>query len=168
MSRSLHAVVSVTVFLFALALAGCGGETPAKFGEGNPFPEVALNDAAGNSVSVPGDARVVMKTVEMAPANIANAVLGDMSTAQREAVGIVYIADTHQMPPHVLENVVLPRMQAREYPTLITATPEDAGFLPHRREHVTVVLLDGAGTVTDVEFAASEDELRGLLASVGE
>lgn len=168
MSRFLHAVVSAAVLLPVLVLVGCGGEAPPGFGEGNPFPERTLNDAAGNPVTVPGDARVVLKTVEMAPANIANAVLGGMSAAEREEIGIIYIADTHQMPPHVLENVVLPRMQGRDYPTLITATPEDAGFLPHRREHVTVVQLDGAGTVTGVEHAASEEELQELLAAAGE
>lgn len=115
-----------------------------------------------------GGDTVQHKTVEMAPADIANAVLGEMTEEERNAIGVIYIADIHQMPPHVMENVVLPRMQAREYPTAVTQSEQDAGFMPHTPEEVTVILLDGEGTVTGIHAAASEDRLKELLEQAGE
>ncbi|WP_019572180.1 MULTISPECIES: hypothetical protein [unclassified Thioalkalivibrio] len=154
-----------------LLLAGCEGGVEASADdvvEGETFPERTLNDQHGNPLQIPGAARVILKTVEMAPADIANAVLGEMTEEQRNEIGVIYIADIHQMPPHVMENVVLPRMQAREYPTAITRSEEDAGFMPHTPEEVTVILLDGEGTVTGIHTAANEDRLKELLEKAGE
>lgn len=135
----------------------------ATVSEGDAVPERTLNDQHGAPVEIPGDARVLLKTVEMAPANVANAVLGAMSPEEHAVAGVLYIADTYAMPPHVLQNVVLPRMQERDYRTVITNSPDDAGFMPHRAERVTVVFLDAEGTVTGIEFADSEPTLRELL-----
>ncbi|WP_038051177.1 hypothetical protein [Thioalkalivibrio sp. ALJ1] len=157
------------VFLASLVLvSGCmsGGGPEPEFAEGQPFPERTLNDQHGNPVELPGNARVILKTVEMAPADIANAVLGEMSAEERE--GIVYIADIHEMPPQPMQNVVLPRMQARDYSIVVTNSEADAGFLPHEREQVTVILLDDEGVVTDVGHAGSEEALKDMLANAGE
>jgi hypothetical protein len=154
-----------------LLLAACDGGANASADEvveGEAFPERTLNDQHGNPLQIPGDARVILKTVEMAPADIANAVLGEMTEEERNEIGVIYIADIHQMPPHVMENVVLPRMQAREYPTVVTQSEQDAGFMPHTPEEVTVILLDGDGTVTGIHTAANEDRLKELLEQAGE
>lgn len=164
--------LSRAVFLLAVTvtLTACmsGAASAPEVAEGQPFPERTLKDQDGNAVEIPGDAHVILKTVEAAPSRMANAVMGDMSAAEREALGIVFISDIHQMPPYVKENVVLPRMRAREYSTVVTDRPEDAGFVPHEREQVTVVLLDGEGTVTQVGYAASEDALVQMIEEAGE
>lgn len=154
------------VLLLAAGLvAGCmsGGGPEPEFAEGQPFPERVLNDQHGNPVELPGNARVILKTVEAAPAGVANAVLSGMSAEEREALGIIYIADIHEMPPQPMQNVVLPRMQARDYSIVVTSSAADAGFLPHEREQVTVVRLDGDGVVTGVEHAGSEEALKAVL-----
>ncbi|MFO7954134.1 MAG: hypothetical protein R6U45_04985, partial [Thioalkalivibrio sp.] len=79
-----------------------------------------------------------------------------------------YIADIHEMPSQPMQNVVLPRMQAREYSIVVTSSEADAGFLPHEPEQVTVVLLDGEGVVTDVDHAGSEEALRDMLDDAGD
>jgi len=161
MSRLAAAVLPAALALSLAVLPATA--LAATVSEGDAVPERTLNDQHGESVEIPGDARVLLKTVEMAPANVANAVLGAMSAEERAASGVLYIADTHAMPPHVLQNVVLPRMQGRDYRTAVTSAPGDAGFMPHRAEHVTVVFLDAEGTVTGIEFADSEPALRELL-----
>ncbi len=167
MLRLSRAVFFVAV---AVALTACmSGAGPApEVAEGKPFPERTLKDQDGNPVEIPGDARVILKAVEAAPSRMANTVMSDMSAAERETLGIVFISDIHQMPPYVKENVVLPRMRAREYSTVVTDSPADAGFMPHEREQVTVVLLDGEGTVTQVGLAASKEALARMIDEAGE
>ncbi|WP_018871993.1 hypothetical protein [Thioalkalivibrio sp. ALJ16] len=158
------------MLLAAGLVAGCmsGGGPEPEFAEGQPFPERTLNDQHGNPVELPGNARVILKTVEAAPSGVANAVLGAMSAEERDALGIIYIADIHEMPAQPMQNVVLPRMQARDYSIVITSSEADAGFLPHQREQVTVVLLDENGVVTGVGHAGSEEALKDLLADAAE
>lgn len=169
---SLVARSFLPVFLLAAAglVAGCmsGGGPEPEFAEGEPFPERTLNDQHGDPVELPGNARVILKTVEAAPAGVANAVLDGMGAEAREALGIIYIADIHEMPSQPMQNVVLPRMQAREYSIVVTSSEADAGFLPHEPEQVTVVLLDGEGVVTDVDHAGSEEALRDMLDDAGD
>ncbi|WP_018936109.1 hypothetical protein [Thioalkalivibrio sp. ALJ24] len=150
-----------------LALFLATGPAVADLTEGEAFPEVTLSDQHGESLELPGDARVVLMTVEMAPADITNDVLADMGPEAIEEAGIRYVADTHGMPPFVLENVVMPRMQERAYTIGVTEGPEDMGFMPHRRDHVSVVFLDGEGTVTGTGSASSEAALRELLEDAG-
>ncbi|WP_018876284.1 hypothetical protein [Thioalkalivibrio sp. ALE31] len=168
MSLVARSLLPAALLLAAGLVAGCmsGGGPEPEFAEGQPFPERTLNDQHGNPVELPGNARVILKTVEAAPAGVANAVLSEMSPAERE--GIVYIADIHEMPPQPMQNVVLPRMQARDYSIVVTSSEADAGFLPHEREQVTVVLLDGEGVVTGVGHAGSEEALKDLLAEAVE
>lgn len=165
MSRIARFFLPAVLLAAAGLVAGCmsGGGPEPEFAEGKPFPERTLNDQHGDAVELPGNARVILKTVEAAPANIANAVLGEMSAEQRDALGIVYIADIHEMPAQPMQNVVLPRMQARDYSIVVTSSEADAGFLPHQREQVTVILLDAEGVVTGVGHASSEEALKDML-----
>lgn len=163
----LAALLATSTLLFAACEGGVNASADEVV-EGEAFPERTLNDQHGNPLQIPGEARAILKTVEMAPADIANAVLGEMTEEERNAIRVIYISDIHQMPPHVMENVVLPRMQAREYPTAITRSEEDAGFMPHTPEEVTVILLDGEGTVTGIHSVANEDRLKELLEQAGE
>ena len=162
-------VLKKTVVLSAgLGLLLAAAPVAADLSEGDPFPDVTLNDQHGEPLELPGDARVVLMTVEMAPADITNDVLGDMGPEAIEEAGIRYVADTHGMPPFVLENVVMPRMQERPYRTGVTEGPDDMGFMPHQRDHVSVVFLDGEGTVTGTGAAASEAALRQMLEGAGD
>ncbi|WP_019626654.1 hypothetical protein [Thioalkalivibrio sp. ALJT] len=170
MSLVARSFLPALMLLAAGLVAGCmsGGGPEPEFAEGQPFPERTLNDQHGNAVELPGNARVILKTVEAAPAGVANAVLGAMSAEERDALGIIYIADIHEMPAQPMQNVVLPRMQARDYSIVVTTREADAAFLPHQREQVTVVRLDDNGVVTGVDHAGSEEALQDLLASVVE
>ncbi|OOC10640.1 MULTISPECIES: hypothetical protein [Thioalkalivibrio] len=162
-------VLKKTVVLSAgLGLLLAAAPAAADLSEGDAFPDVTLNDQHGEPLELPGDARVVLMTVEMAPADITNDVLGDMGPEAIEEAGIRYVADTHGMPPFVLENVVMPRMQERPYRTGVTEGPGDMGFMPHQRDHVSVVFLDGEGTVTGTGAAASEAALRQMLEGAGD
>lgn len=163
MSRIARSFLPAVLLAAAGLVAGCmsGGGPEPEFAEGQPFPERTLNDQHGDAVELPGNARVILKTVEAAPAGIANAVLSGMTAEERE--GIVYIADIHEMPPQPMQNVVLPRMQARDYSIVVTSSEADAGFLPHQREQVTVILLDTEGVVTGVGHAGSEEALKDML-----
>ncbi|AKJ95532.1 hypothetical protein TVD_09265 [Thioalkalivibrio versutus] len=163
MSRIARSFLPAVLLAAAGLVAGCmsGGGPEPEFAEGQPFPERTLNDQHGDAVELPGNARVILKTVEAAPAGIANAVLSGMTAEERE--GIVYIADIHEMPPQPMQNVVLPRMQARDYSIVVTSSKADAGFLPHQREQVTVILLDDEGVVTGVSHAGSEEALQEML-----
>ncbi len=134
----------------------------ADLAVGDAFPAMEVEDAHGETHAVPGEARVVLFTVDKAAGEVVTEAFGETEPGTLERAGIAYLADISGMPGLITKMFALPKM--RDYPfRVLTLREEGEGAdLPRREDRVSIIRLE-AGRIAGVEYTDSAEDLRALL-----
>ena len=142
----------------ALALA-------SPLGVGGTLPQTQFENQHGKMEDFPGaDTRVVLFAVEKAPSDVVNDYLTALGVEAMHKQGIVFLADISGMPGFATQPFALPKMRKRPYSILLASKAEQAAFMPHEKEAVTVMQVR-QGKITHIGFARDVAALKAAIGS---
>lgn len=147
------------LLLLLLGLCLSGRAFAADIGVGALFPELQLEDQHGRSLTLPGDAPLVIFAADKAASDRVKQALEKRPRWLAEH-RVPFIADISGMPFMITRLFALPAMRERPYSTYPVGDADQVAFIPRQEGQVTVLRLD-AGRVTDILIVPDE---RGLEA----
>lgn len=154
-------------FFTAVALAALGLPSlavAAPLAVGDTLPQLQFDNQHGKAEAFPGtDTRVVLFSIEKAPSDEINAYLSDIGVEAMRKQGIVFLADISGMPGFVTQSFALPKMRKRPYSILLASKADQAAFMPHQKDAVTVLTVH-QGKITHMAFVQNA---AGIKAAVG-
>lgn len=132
---------------------------------GDTLPQLQFENQHGKMEAFPGPGtRVVLFAIEKAPSDEVNTYLTNLGVEAMHKDGIVFLADISGMPGFVTQTFALPKMRKRPYSILLANKPEQAAFMPHQKDAVTVLQVN-QGKVTHIAFAR---DAAAIQAAVGQ
>lgn len=154
------------VFLAAMTtLAWPALASAAPLTVGDALPQTQFETQHGKAEAFPGaGTRVVLFAVEKAPSDEANAFLTLLGAEGMRKAGIVFLADISGMPGFVTQTFALPKMRKRPYAILLATKSEQAAFMPHEKDAVTVLHVH-QGKITHIAFARDAAGIRAAVES---
>ncbi len=143
-------------FVFSAAIAALAWPALAiasPLTVGDTLPQLQFENQHGKTEAFPGaGTRVVLFAIEKAPSDEVNTFLTHLGVEGMHKEGIVFLADISGMPGFVTQTFALPKMRKRPYSILLANKPEQAVFMPHEKDAVTVMQVD-QGKITHIAFA---------------
>ncbi|MGC8807490.1 MAG: hypothetical protein ACP5GC_00525 [Thiomonas sp.] len=120
---------------------------------GDALPQLQFENQHGKMEAFPGaGTRVVLFAIEKAPSDEVNTFLTNLGAEGMRKEGIVFLADISGMPGFVTQSFALPKMRKRPYSILLANKADQAAFMPHEKDAVTVLQVN-QGKVTRITFA---------------
>lgn len=145
-----------------LALLSCLAMPTLAAQPGDRLPPLSLPDQQGGAHTLSAGVKRIYYTRDMAGGKLMKAVLVERAQQRLDAQGAIAIADVSGMPGPIRSMMALPALKKRPYTVWIDETGATAALLPQPNDSVAVVDLQDMA-ITQVRYARSEDELRGLL-----
>ena len=125
----------------------------APLAVGDALPQLQFENQHGKMEAFPGpDTRVVLFAIEKAPSDEVNTYLTNLGVEAKRKDGIVFLADISGMPGFVTQTFALPKMRKRPYSILLANKAEQAAFMPHEKDAVTVLRVN-QGKITHIAYA---------------
>jgi len=120
---------------------------------GDALPQLHFENQHGKMEAFPGaGTRVVLFAIEKTPSDEVNTFLTNLGAEGVRKEGIVFLADISGMPSFVTQTFALPKMRKRPYSILLVNKVEQAAFMPHEKDAVTVLQVH-QGKITQIAFA---------------
>lgn len=125
----------------------------APLAVGDTLPQLQFENQHGKMETFPGaGTRVVLFAIEKAPSDEVNTYLTNLGVEAMRKDGIVFLADISGMPGFVTQTFALPKMRKRPYSILLANKAEQAAFMPHEKDAVTVLQVS-QGKIGHIAFA---------------
>lgn len=135
----------------------------STLGVGDTLPQTQFENQHGKKEDFPGaDTHIVLFAVEKAPSDVVNDYLTALGVEAMRKQGIVFLADISGMPGFVTQTFALPKMRKRPYSILLAGKAEQAAFMPHEKEAVTVMQIR-QGKITHIGFARDVPALKAAI-----
>lgn len=132
---------------------------------GDSLPQLEFENQHGKMEAFPGTGtRTVLFAIEKAPSDEVNTFLTNLGVEAMHKDGIVFLADISGMPGFVTQTFALPKMRKRAYSILLANKAEQAAFMPHEKDAVTVLQVH-QGKITRIVFAR---DVAAIKAAVGQ
>ena len=130
---------------------------------GDALPQLQFENQHGKVEAFPGaGARVVLFAIEKAPSDEVNTFLTNLGAEAMQKDGIVFLADISGMPGFVTQTFALPKMRKRPYSILLAKNAEQAAFMPHEKDAVTVMQIN-QGKITHIAFARDATAIKAAV-----
>ena len=148
----------LSVILMSISL-GVSGQTLSV---GASFPGLQLKDQHDQAMPVPANLEIVLFAGEKATSELMTKVLDGLPPSTLKDKKAMYVADISGMPGFITKMVALPRMQKLPYQIALIRDAKDAGFLPKKAQHVTVIKIQ-QGSVASIDYFIDANQINQLL-----
>ncbi len=149
------------LILLLLVLVPGASVSAAEIGVDAVFPALQLDDQHGRSLTLPGDAPLVIFAADKAASDRVKQALEKRPRWLAEH-RVPFIADISGMPSMITRLFALPAMRERPYSIYPIGDADQVAFIPRQEGQVTVLRLD-AGRVTDILIVADESGLEAVF-----
>lgn len=155
--------LSRLLVVWAFAWAAAGAATAEKYKVGDTFAAFSTKDQHDKPYTYEPGARLVIVSFEMGTGKAANTFFETKGAAFLGEQKAVFIANIYGMPG-IARAFALPKM--RKYPHRILLG-DGADFLaryPEKEDFLTVLTLDGKGTITEIRHVNPKKEMATIFA----
>lgn len=132
-------------------------------GPGSRLPDPAFIDQHGQSRGLDQHARFLVISFEKQGAQMTKRWLRSKPESYLADHGVCLLADVSRMPSQIKEKIFLPRLRKYGYPVLLIEDESAESIFPRQPKQLTVIVLDGKGTVVSVQFSDSVEAVETLV-----
>lgn len=130
----------------------------AELRVGDDLPAITLKNQHDKPITVAADVQTLLFVVEKPAGEVLSGYLKKQPDDFLISKKAYFMADISGMPSMVIKMFALPTMRKRPWSALLGYSASELAFMPHQKDHVTVVKLK-AGKVDEIMFVNNEAAL---------